>query len=482
MSNSSAIYNLLVHSAEKFSKLPAIHDEHGSLTFDGLLKEVDHLKRHLQDRGIGSGQGVGVMARNSREFIITVFAVLGCGAAVMPVSHQLKRPEIDEIIEKAGLHFILDDLSGIVPLENSSIEILLVGEREIRLGRTRTAMNKIFASHVSKPAFVRFTSGTTGTSKGVVIDEEGVLGRTESANKALDLGPGSNVMWVLPMAYHFVVSIVLYVRYGASIIISKDFMARSVLEMSNKYSGTLLYASPMQIRLLAADQSGMMLPDMKKVISTSSGLNSDISNAFNDRFNIPVHQAFGIIEVGLPIINDERGEDAVDAVGFVLPDYDVKIFNDSYQVVPDGEIGLLGIKGPGIFAAYLDPPVVREEVLINGYFFSADYASIDKDGLVRIQGRKKSMINVSGNKVFAEEVEAVLEQLPIIRQARVSGVPHPLMGQIIQAEVVLEGDTEIDVEATLKFCRDRLSTFKIPQKVIIVDELEMTNSGKVKRS
>lgn len=482
MQYNSRIYQLLVESAEQFSDQPAIYDEKGELSFTSLLAEVDALSSKLFDAGIEKGCGVGVMAKNSREFIISVFAVLGCGAAVMPISHQLKRPEIDEVINKAGIHFIIDDGSGIEPLPDTKSEWITSTGTSIRVSRTQIPITKIFAEHVENPAFVRFTSGTTGTSKGVVIDEEGVLGRTAAANKVLQLGPGSKVMWVLPMAYHFVVSIVLYVRYGAAIIISKDFMARSVLEMSNKYKGTLLYASPMQIRFLAADQSGMMLDDMEKVISTSSGLNSDISDAFTKRFNKSVHQAFGIIEVGLPIINDHRGEVSTESVGYVLPDYDVQVFDETYNILPQGEVGMLGIKGPGMFAAYLDPPVLRDEVLKHGYFFSADYAVIDENGLVRIQGRKKSMINVSGNKVFAEEVEEVLEQLPYIKQSRVSGIPHPLMGQIIQAEIVLSDAIEIDVEVILKYCRERLSTFKIPQKIIVVDALEMTNSGKVKRS
>lgn len=482
MQFNSRIYQLLVDSAEQFSDQPAIFDEKGELSFSSLLEEVDALSSKLFDQGIAKGCGVGVMAKNSREFVISVFAVLGCGAAVMPISHQLKRPEIDEIIRKAGLHFIIDDYSGIEPLSGVKSEEISSLGTTIRLSKTEISIKKIFAEHVECPAFVRFTSGTTGTSKGVVIDEDGVLGRTEAANKALQLGPGSKVMWVLPMAYHFVVSIVLYIRYGAAIIISKDFMARSVLEMSNKYRGTLLYASPMQIRFLAADQSGLMLDDMKKVISTSSGLNSDISDAFTKRFNKTVHQAFGIIEVGLPIINDSRGEESTESVGYVLPDYDVQVFDDSFNILPKGELGMLGIKGPGMFAAYLDPPIVRDEVLKNGYFFSADYAIIDDDGLVRIQGRQKSMINVSGNKVFAEEVEEILEQLPYVKLSRVSGVPHALMGQIIQAEILLTEDMNIDVEAILKYCRERLSTFKIPQKIIVVDELEMTDSGKVKRA
>ena len=125
--------------------------------------------------------------------------------------------------------------------------------------------------------------------------------------------------------------------------------------------------------------------------------------------------------------------------------------------------------------------ISRKEVLKNGYFLTADFASKTQDGLVKVEGREKSMINVSGNKVFPEEVEGVLETIPEIKLARISGTPHMLMGQIIQAELVLHDGKTIDIEEVLTYCRKRLSTYKVPQRVKIVESLPMTGSGKLLR-
>ena len=124
---------------------------------------------------------------------------------------------------------------------------------------------------------------------------------------------------------------------------------------------------------------------------------------------------------------------------------------------------------------------MRNEVLKNGYFLTADFASKTKDGLVKVEGREKSMLNIGGNKVFPEEVEGILETIPEIKLARITGAPHPLMGQIVQAEVVLYEGKTIDIEEVLTYCRQRLSTYKIPQRLKVVDELPMTGSGKLLR-
>lgn len=478
--NDFLVFRLLEEAAKKWADKAAIFDEFGELSFGGLLQEAEALKKELVAHGVGKGMGIGVMARNSRNFITAIFAVTGTGATVMPLSHQLKKNELDEVLSEAKLHAILDDQSGIQPVDNASFYIKLPIDG-FRFTWTNVHRKREFAPHVANPAFIRFTSGTTGKSKGVLISHQTVLERIEGANKALQLGPGDTVVWVLPMAYHFVVSIVLYVHFGAAIAIAKDFLAQNIIDITKKHKGTLLYASPMQIRLLASDPGKEMLSSLKMVISTSAAISYDICKAFKQRYDIDVSQAYGIIEIGLPMLNFKKSSEHPEAVGHALPDYQVEILDENYQALPPDTVGYLAIKGPGMFDAYLTPATMRDEVLKNGFFLTADFATKTADGLVKVEGREKSMINVSGNKVFAEEVEAILETIPEIKLSRISGVPHPLMGQIIQAELVLHDGATIDVEEVLTYCRKRLSTYKIPQKVKIVDSLPMTGSGKIQR-
>lgn len=478
--NDLLVYNVLKDAARKWPDFPAVYDDYGMLTFNELLTETETLKLQLITLGICKGMGIGVMARNGRNFITAIFAVIGCGATVMPMSHQLKNAEINDVLEEAQLHAILDDRNGVQPIENSDINIAMKID-SFRLAFSSINKLKPFAAHVTNPAFIRFTSGTTGKSKGVIISHQSAIERIDAANKALELGTNDVVVWVLPMAYHFVVSILLYVRFGTAIAIAKDFLASNIIDITNKHGGTLLYASPMQIRLLSSNTDPVVMPTLKKVISTSAAISIDICKAFKQRFGINVSQAYGIIEIGLPMINLIKSTESPDAVGYPLPDYEVEILDEENNPLPIGSIGHLAIKGPGMFDAYLTPPTLKKDILKNGYFLTADFASKSIDGLIKIAGREKSMINVSGNKVFPEEVEKVLETLKEIKLARISGVPHPLMGQIIQAEIVLNDGATIDVEEVLTFCRKQLSTYKIPQRLTIVDSLPITGSGKLQR-
>ncbi len=474
------VYEILRSAAQQWPGNPAVYDELGVMSFRELFEETEEMRLQLMRLGIKESMGIGVMAANGRHFIIGLFAAVGCGAAVMPMSPQLKKAEIDEILQEAKLHAVIDDRSSIQPLDTIETVIPLK-KGSFRFSYTQVHESVAFAPFVHQPAFIRFTSGTTGKSKGVIVSHQSVIERIDAANLGLELGPADTVVWVLPMAYHFMVSVILYIKFGAAIAVAKDFLAKNIMEITNLHQGTLLYASPVQIRLLANDSGTEQMPSLKKVISTSAAISADVCKAFKERFNLDVSQAYGIIEIGLPMLNFAKSDEHPEAVGYALPGYTVDILDENNEPLPNGSIGNLGIKGPGMFDAYLIPPALRKDVLQNGYFLTADHASKTDDGLIKIEGRSKTVINISGLKVFPEEVEAVLEMIPEIKQARISSSPHPLLGQIIVGEIVLEEGATIDVEDVLTYCKKRLSAFKAPQRLTIVESLPMTGSGKLQR-
>ena len=471
--------DLLEHAAQSWPERTALVDEYGTLSYRELYAQAESLKTSLQETGLGKGMGLAVMGRNGRSFVASMLAGMGCGAVVVPLSHQLKLAEITQILLDTGVHAVLDDQSGAVPVDGNSVFISL-STQTLRFTRTNAAPETPITP-LADAAFIRYTSGTTGNSKGVVLTHRSILARVESASKALQLDCNDAVLWILPMAFHFLVSILVYIRVGAKVIICKDLLAATLIKDANQHQATMLYAAPMHFRLLAADSSGEQMPTLKVAISTSSAIPANIAEAFTRRFNIPVTQAYGIIEAGLPLLDSLSGHTDPQSVGYPTAGFSVALLDGDNVPVQEGQIGRLAIRGAGLFDAYLKPWQTSDQVMRNGWFLTGDLAQRQADGRVAICGREKTMINVSGNKAFPEEIESVLNTHPDIVACRVFGRAHPLLGEVVCAEVVLRQQAELDVEALLQFCRQRLSTYKVPQRLQIVTQISCTASGKVKR-
>ncbi|MBK8341784.1 MAG: AMP-binding protein [Flavobacteriales bacterium] len=466
------VFKRIKQRAARWPDRPAIHGAQATLTFTEVIAAAERVADDLVARGVTAGTGLGISDHNSAEFIIAMLAGLRCGAVVVPIASNLTAAEREALIEGVGIHALLSEGEG--------DGALMIGARRFQVQRMHRAEERI-APHIAEAAFIRFTSGTTGTSKGVVLSHSTVIERVEAANKGLGLSEHDAVVWVLPMAYHFVVSIMLYLYFGAAVILCEDFTAQAIAQCAQRFKGTLLYAAPTHIRLLVADRTVTSLGTVRQVISTSAGLPVGLCAQFKERFGLPVSQAFGIIEVGLPIINTERSDQDPETVGHALPDHEVAILDDALHPLPDGSIGLLALRGPGLFDGYLSPPILRDAVLQRGWFLTGDLAMRTADGLVSIKGRRKSMINIAGNKVFPEDVEAVINAHPEVQASRVFGGTHALFGEIVEAEVVLTPGAVLDAEDIVSFCRERLSAYKLPQRIHFVEALAMTATGKVKR-
>lgn len=474
-------YKTLIQAARTWSDQLAVADEFGSLTYGDLYQHTERLRTFLGNSGVIPGTGIALIANNSRYFIIGLYSGIGCGSVVMPLANYQRPEELRKALEEARIHFVLTDNSEIAALGHNTVTIGLFAQ-PVYLSETGFSKLEKTVPFISGAAVMRFTSGTTGNAKCVILSHKTILERIEAANEGLQLSSSDRVVWVLPMSYHFIVSIMLYIRYGSAIIVCDDFLAENILAKAAAYSGTFLYASPMQIRLLATCKQHVQLPSLKRVISTTAGISPLVCKAFEEKYGLPVSQAFGIIEAGLPILNLHQSSEHPGAVGFGLPSFRVSILDESFRPLAPGQTGNLAIKGPGMFDGYLSPPTLRDEVLKEGWFLTGDLASMTCDGLIEIKGRTKNVINALGNKVFPNEVEEVINRFEGIINSKVYGQKHALLGEIVAADVIVKRDTFFDPEQLIQHCRQLLSPFKVPQRIRVVDHIDMTPSGKIMRS
>jgi len=464
-SNSLNIVDLIAQRAS--AERPAIISGREAITYRELLERAAMVAEWLgkcpgfRQSGVTR---VGLACDNGVEYIITALGILKAGGCLVPLASELTETEREDLKSRTGLHGLVSH-DG-VKADWQAFDGRISNEREF---------SKI------DPAFIRFSSGTTGRSKGVVLSHEKLKERITAANAALAIGPDDRVLWMLPMAHHFAVSIILYLYHGACTVLAESHLATDVLGVAEKTRATVIYGAPFHHALLAGDDGGYPWPDLRLAVSTAAALPKQTAEKFHARFGKPLVQGFGIIEIGLPLLNTGGAADFPEALGRPLPAFDVELRDEEGVPVDGGKIGELWIKGPGFFDAYLSPWQSVEEVCVDGWFATGDLAETDAAGRVYLRGRKKSVINVSGMKVFPEEIEAVLNAHPAVAKSRVTGVDHPVFGAVPVAEVILAEDMDVTARELTDWCRASLSAFKVPVRIREVNELPLTASGKIRR-
>ncbi len=421
------------------------------MSYGGLIEEVERAAASI---AAVPAVRIGLDCPNGIAHVVLALAIVRAGKCLVPIATELALPERERLIVETGLGAIVDETGRVR-------EIALKGE----LGFDEAAFSAL------NPAFIRFSSGTTGRSKGIVLSHASLLERVTAANRGLGITSADRVVWILPMAHHFAVSIILYLLHGATTVIVGSHLAEDVLGAGRAHGGTVLYGAPFHHALLAAEGSGRPWPTLRLAVSTAAALPLATAEAFALRFGLPLSQGLGVIEVGLPLLNLDAANKKPLSVGRPLPDYQVEL--------REGEVFL---RGPGMFDAYLTPWRTREEVLVEGWFRTGDIGRIDGDGDLFLEGRSHSVINVAGLKCFPEEIEAVLCAMPGVRLARVVGKAHPRVGAVPVAEIVPSNPEQPPKMSSLNaHCRAALARYKIPVEFRIVESLPLTPSGKIRR-
>jgi long-chain acyl-CoA synthetase len=459
----------------------AVVDGERQVSYADLFSSVDEIASELQSCGVGSDHRVALLCDDSIEYIVVSLAALSLGAAIVPVPPSHSGDEVDAVLKGIDVPFFIFDrelfsLDRSYPVFSKS-----ASEKSFLLHRRAPGEGLPAEYYALNPAFIRFSSGTTGASKGVVLSHETIVERTDAANKALDITENDKVIWVLSMSYHFVVSILLFLRRGATIVLCCREFLSSLIDGLARHQGTFIYASPVHYRIMTKSTmfSADMFVNIRLAVSTAMRLPEVDARSFRDKFGLELAEAYGIIEVGLPFINCCGDAAKRGSVGSILPDYEARIVNPD----PEG-IGEVYVKGSGMFDAYLSPWQNREQALVDGWFKSGDLGRIDADGFLFLCGRDNNVINFAGMKVFPDEVESVLNQHPDVRESLVYGTAHAEYGELPWADVILEGGaemTDIDASEIRRFCYQYLAPYKVPKGFRCVPSLGKTASGKLKR-
>ncbi|HKB05050.1 MAG TPA: class I adenylate-forming enzyme family protein [Gemmataceae bacterium] len=457
------------------------------LSYRQLAEAIDAAADRLHAAGLCPGDCVGLHCPSGADYIIFTYAVWRCGGCVVPIPIELADREKQEICQTIAFGLVITGprrASFLEPFRRGTVAHSLpsplqgsgAGGEGIAVVPVAARRDHPAGFDAVASAFIRFTSGTTGSAKGVVLSHETIRDRIAAANDVLHVGPDDRVLWVLSMSYHFAVSIVAYLSYGAAVVLPPDHFAPAVREAACRYGATLIYASPAHYAWLTEVDGGELPPTLRLAVSTTTALERSAAEKFRRRFGLPLTQALGIIEVGLPFINVDFAADRPEAVGRVLPAYRLRL-EDTGLGPHHGEVLL---SGKGFLDAYYEPWCPRAQIMPDGWFRTGDVGELDADGCLFLRGRTKDVISVLGAKFFPQEVEAVLLSHPAVAAACVVARPDARLGEVPYARVVAHDPAVPPTEADLlRYCRRRLAAFKVPQRIEFCPDLPRTASGKV---
>jgi acyl-CoA synthetase (AMP-forming)/AMP-acid ligase II len=429
-------------------------DANDQLTYEELCRRVAATAEWLQHRGCRPFERCGLLCPDGIEFPVVALAILSAGLCVVPIGVFVPEPEIEFVIHSAQLHWLLSP-----------------GRQLTRFpfaGPVDSADDQLFRE--TCPAYIRFTSGTTGTRKGVLLGHPTIVDRLAAADEALQIRPSDRVWFRQPMADHFVVSVLLYLSRGATLILSRTKSLAG--EVVSKLNPTIIYGSPDSYReLLEADLE--KLGSVRFAISTAASLSEKLQKHFTARFGRMLNPALGIIEVGLVTLNDDPGKP--NSVGCGMPAYELTLIGTNGLPAPANEVGELHVRGPGLLDAYLSPWRQRSEILTKYGYPTGDMAYIDDEKCIVLAGRNQNRLEVGGLSFFCEEVESVIDAIPGVSESRVYLDDRT---RSLAAELVADETVVLNVPEQLTGCLDPR---KIPRTFKRVTHLPRTPNGKLLR-
>ena len=465
--------------------------EGGVIRYRDLDGETARLANALVARGVKPGDRVLVQVEKSPRALLLYLAALRAGAVFLPLNTGYTREEAAYFVGDAQPSLIVCD-----PAARTDFETLAKGaavetldaEGEGSLADLSRDQSESFSTVVREDedlAAILYTSGTTGRSKGAMLSHGNLASNATTLAEAWEFSADDVLIHALPIfhVHGLFVATNVVMAAGASMIFLPKFDPAEVLRLMGRAS-VLMGVPTFYTRLL--DHPGLTreaAQGMRLFVSGSAPLLAETHRQFEARTGQAILERYGMTETGMNTSNPYEGARVPGTVGPPLPGVEVRITDpETGRTLPQGEIGMIEVKGPNVFRGYWRmPEKTAAEFRADGFFITGDLGLIDADGYVSIVGRGKDLIISGGLNVYPKEVEAAIDDLPGVVESAVVGVPHPDFGEAVVA-VVVGDDPALDEAAVVAGLKDRLARFKQPKHVAIVESLPRNTMGKVQKA
>lgn len=488
------IGNLLQRACQRFPGYTALLDEQRVLSYKELYFRSLLLSEHLIAQGVKPGDRVFIYAENSCEFFIAYFAILQIGAVAVPINIFLHTKELAYIVQDAQprVIFVTSQLkSAIDALVEHGVSLPdLVTEVDVDWERIMPDNIDEYASRIlfkdsslDDLALLLYTSGTTGVPKGVMLSSRTIIANLEQTSARFTqcgLGKKERIFCVLPLFHAFAQHTCMWlpIAMGSSVILVQKIDRKLILDgLKNK--PTVFFGFPALFGLLCIMKTAP-LETIKLFVSGADMLPDKIRAAFAMVYGRKICSGYGLTEAAPVVaVNHHNDEYPTNVVGRPLVGIDCSIRNEQGVPVTQGEVGLLWIKGANVMMGYYNAAKATDDILKDGWLNTGDLARIDAAGNLAIEGRIKDVIIHKGFNIYPAEVENVLLKYPSVIKAAVVGLSEPAAGQVPVAFVAVRRIEKGLEEKLRKLCAHNLAAYKVPRKIVCLDDLPLNATGKV---
>lgn len=501
----------------------ALYFEDARWTFAELSSEVDRVAKALMALGVGPGDKVAVWLNNMPQWIFLMFAIAKVGGIIVPLNTRYRNADFAYSMQASDSCFLFaQDRSGPVDYHAmiaDAIPGLATGNAgaafpalrqvvmlstttragtldwDLFLERGRAVDDGMLADRAASvdpdaPLIIAFTSGTTGKPKGAVHSHICLRNITDGASR-IGIGVGDALVNYLPLFHLFSYSHVclMSLATGAAQILLPQFDADAALAAIRRHGGSVIYGFDTHFRdLLAAAAAGRHDLHSLRLGVFAAGQPGvrDLAIAVQGAL-CPTVSAYGVTEFWTaPLISFANGtlDQRTEASGYPLPGYEVRVVDpQTRQDVPVGCEGEILVRGYTMMSGYYRQPEATAAVIdADGWFSTGDAGLLRPDGHLRFIGRFKDMLKVGGENVAPAEIEGFLGDMDGVVAVAVVGAPDARLGEVPVAFVVPRDGEDLSLADIDRFCRGHIASFKIPRRLILVDALPMTATGKVQKN
>lgn len=463
---------------------------------DQIRRLATGLDQHWEVR---PGDVVALLAPNCLEFIVTYFAITRLNGLVQPLDERLDPETIKAILADSEASYLIihpslrskyEKIKNEVPLVDHILSLgdSLSGSETFGewLGRFPSLKNKNPISS-ENAAELMYTSGTTGEPKGVMRSHTNVLAASRNSIRGFGYRDNDTIVIVMPLSHSSALNsqLIPLIQLGGTVVLLDHFSIGGVIETIQKERVTCMRVVPSMLRMLLSSSafSSDTLPSLRLIVNSSAAIDVETFKETKRRFPlIEVMNSYGLTEASTStILSDEMGKGHADSIGVPIDGVEMCVMDGDGQVVEEGQIGEICIRGEHVFIGYRNHSEETKEVFQRSWLRTGDLGCRDADGFYYIHGRINEMINCGGRKFSPIEVENCILQLKSVSEVAVVGVTHRVLGEVAKAYVVSRNGVELDSKVVTRHCSRQLPGYKIPFFVDIVKVLPKNAVGKVLR-